>query len=402
MRAHQRRESYDPAQGRYEDWAFGFARRVVANYRGKRWRHNARVSLAIEDVPDAAVEGPSPEEETDLNMLRPLLDKCLATLDPDLRGILLAKESDGISMTAIAAAHGIAPATAYEHYHKARALMQKALDREQTTRKLALGLPVLPITLDQLIRAEGKPAAVPAETMRRLWEKLDRVRDADKVTGKLRDDGPDVPRYSGSPSELTRPGLGARVLRAILGPRGLPALTFAVGAVGGAALMYVLMRGPGGEHSNAALHVRAEDGGAPIGAVFAPGPASDAEAASPSPSLTAAPELRADGGAERPGAGSTMSARDQYDASDAIDFDDANTAYQSGAYEKAIKALRDHARKYPRSLHADTRDRLLTLALIRAGHKVEARQRIEALRKASPTSPLLNEFDTALPPDKRP
>jgi hypothetical protein len=280
--------------------------------------------------------------------------------------------------------------------------MQKALDREQTNRKLALGLPVLPVTLDQLIRADGKPADVPAETMRRLWEKLDRVMDADRAAGKLRDDGTDVPRYSGSPGPLTRPGLGARVLRAILGPRGLPALTFAAGAAGGAALMYVLMRGHGGEHSDGALHARAEDGGTPIGAVFAPGTASDAGAASPS--LTPAPDLRADGGAERTsaGAGPAASARDQYDASDTTDFDQASTAYQSGMYEDAVKAFREHARKYPRSLQAKMRDRLLTLALIHAGHKSEARERIEALRRTDPKNPLLGEFDLALPPNTRP
>ncbi|MFS8071590.1 MAG: tetratricopeptide repeat protein [Byssovorax sp.] len=110
------------------------------------------------------------------------------------------------------------------------------------------------------------------------------------------------------------------------------------------------------------------------------------------------PELYGDAGAaERIDAGSGPSAAGRDDiAGEQSLFDLGSTAYQGGYYEDAIKVFREHANKYPRGQYSALRERLFTLALIRAGRRPEARQRIERLREASPESPLLTELDAAM------
>jgi hypothetical protein len=48
------------------------------------------------------------------------------------------------------------------------------------------------------------------------------------------------------------------------------------------------------------------------------------------------------------------------------------------------------------------REKLWTLSLIRAGHTTEARQHIQRLRRANPTSPLVRELEAALPQEHQP
>jgi TolA-binding protein len=163
--------------------------------------------------------------------------------------------------------------------------------------------------------------------------------------------------------------------------------------------------GPGPRGDRGTAHGQGE--GVPAAVVLAPEPADEAPASSVRRSTVvgdgSAAEPRADAGGARAGASSTPAAGSGEDlderlARDQRLFDQAATAYQSGVYDAAIQQFREHARLYPRSAFAGARDRLWTLALIRSDRRVEARQRIEALRKAHPTSPLLAEYDAALPP----
>ena len=96
-------------------------------------------------------------------------------------------------MTDIAAALGLSRTTAYERLRTARAQLQAALDREQR-RKRALGVMVLPLTIDQLLASDTTTTHFSEETMRRIWKTLDRVMSADLAAGRLRDDGTDVER----------------------------------------------------------------------------------------------------------------------------------------------------------------------------------------------------------------
>jgi TolA-binding protein len=134
---------------------------------------------------------------------------------------------------------------------------------------------------------------------------------------------------------------------------------------------------------------------APVGSSRASAPT---ETAAPSAGAVALPELRADVepvlGADA-GAGPRDAGREDVAGEQSL-FDRGSAAFQSGYYENAIKVLREHASKYPHGPYSAARERLVTLSLVRAGRKAEARQRIERLRRASPGSALVAELDAAV------
>jgi RNA polymerase sigma-70 factor (ECF subfamily) len=416
LRAYQCRDSYDPARGRQVAWAYGIFCGVVRNYRKARGRRTRRVDVAVVDLPDVAVDAPSPEEGTDEVMSYRLLERCLATLNPDSRAILLAKDRDGIPMPAIAAAHGIAESTARVYYKEARAQLEAALAQE-TRRKRALGVAVLPLSLDQLIASDGRPAHVDSDTMARIWKALDRRMAVDKAAGRLGDDGTAVERYMGVPNPVPRVGPLVRAVRALLDPRVLPSLTGLVGALGGALVTYAIMRAPPQHHHDTAVAATVhEAAAASVARLLGPAPidAPPAERGAPAqeaPELHAdarvvavrasvsAPPLHVDAHSSelRPDAGpmSSAAARDDIAAEQAA-YLKGSAFYQGGKYGLAIDAFEAHAREYPRGRFSSQRDRLWTLALIYAGRTAEARERIERLRQTSPDNPVLKEFDEAL------
>jgi RNA polymerase sigma factor (sigma-70 family) len=391
--AYKRRETYDPKVATWEDWAFGYASRCARTYHRAKGRRLKRVDVAPGALPDIAVDDPNPEERLEAVMLDRLRERCLADLDPDSRAILFAR-ADGRPWAAIADAFGVSVATARRYYDSAREELQEALDREQG-KKRALGVAVLPPSIDQLIASDSTTGHVTGDTMGRIWKTLDRAMDADVRAGKLRDDGPEVERYMGSADARPRPSLGARALRA-LGPRGLAALTHLGAAVLAAGLTYAFMRPDPSQKSmdaeaRAAASSAVAQAGEPRG--FAP-----TEAAAPSTAGSSSPieEAPSAGAPERSDAGSGPSpARPDIAAEQGV-FDLGTTAYQAGHFADAIKHFAEHARKHPRGQYAATRDRLWTLALIRTDRKTEARQRIEQLRRADPESKTVKELDAAL------
>ncbi|MFS8068510.1 MAG: hypothetical protein ACMG6S_19295, partial [Byssovorax sp.] len=221
------------------------------------------------------------------------------------------------------------------------------------------------------------------------------------AAGKLGDDGTEVERYMGSPNTAPRAGLGARILRA-LGPRALSALTHVTTAAVGAVVTYVLMaHDPTQNDTTTDARAAASSMVAHAGYPRDPAPTETAApTAGASPELRAIelPELREDAGAaEQTDADAGPSAADRNDTTGEQSLLDlGSTAFQSGYYENAIKVLREHAIKYPRGPYSVAREKLFTLALIRAGRKPEARQRIERIRQANPGSQLLAEFDAAM------
>jgi RNA polymerase sigma factor (sigma-70 family) len=396
LQTYKRRESYNPAQSSWESWAFGFLGQVVLNYRRQTAKRTRREADAAVDLLSTTTDAPSPEEEAEAAMTKGLLEKCWASLDDDSRALLHAS-AEGIEMTDIAAALGLSRSATYDRLKTVRARLQAALDREQRG-KLALGVLVLPASIDQLIASHATTAHVSADAMRRVWKSLDRAMSADLSAGKLRDDGTEVARYMGSPNAAPRARLGARLVRA-LGPRAIAALTHVGVAVVSVGVTYALMRRDP-THDGTIVNARTapsvvagvEDSRDP-----AP-PETAAPASARSSGAVEEPDLRVDAGAaERTDAGSgpSMAGRDSIAREQAL-IDSVSTAYQSGNYEDAIKALREHANKYPRGQFSASRERLFVLALIRVGQKSEARQRIARLRQASPGSPLLAELDAAV------
>ena len=365
LQMYLRRESYDPALGSWQSWAFGFVGAVVRNYRRKRASRFKRLERASIALLDMASDAPSPEEETAAAMIQALINKCMTNLDADSRAALHAR-AQGIEMVDIAAALGLTLSGAYARVETARARLQAALDREQNRRR-ALGVMVLPVTIEQLLASDTTTVHFSTETMRRAWKTLDRAMAADMASGKLRDDGTEVERYMGSPSAAPRARLGARALFA---------LTHVTAAVGGAVVTYALMAHDPTQNDTTVDGRAASSMVAHVGHPRDPAPTETA-----APSAGASPELSADAPAAAQtdaGAGPSAAGRDDTAGEQSL-FDLGSTAFQSGYYENAIKVLREHANKYPRGPYSAARERLLTLALIRAGRKPEARQRIERL-----------------------
>ncbi|MEP7124053.1 MAG: sigma-70 family RNA polymerase sigma factor [Byssovorax sp.] len=392
LQTYKRRESYDPGERSWESWAFGFLGRVVLSYRRKKSRRTQHEADAALDLLLTTTDVPTPEEEAEAAMTQALLEKCWASLDDDSRAILHAN-AEGIEMEDIAAALGLSRSAAYDRLKAVRARLQAALDRDQH-RKLALGVMVLPISVDQVIASRATTAQFSAESMRRIWKTLDRAMSADWSAGKLRDDGTEVARYMGSPGAAPRARLGARLLRA-LGPRTLSALSHVAALTVGAGVMYALMRhDPTTAEARAASSLIAE-----VEYPRDPGPTGTAASSTVRGSgAVEETELHADAGsAEQTDADSGASAAGgDHVAEEQPLFDRGIEAYDGGYYEAAIKAFREHASKYPRSRFRESRERLFTLALIGAGRKLEARQRIEQLRRSSPGSSLLAELDAAM------
>ena len=396
LQMYLRRESYDPAVASWESWAFGFVGCVARNYRKSRAIRFKRLGLSAVALPDVASDEASPEEETAAAMMKALVDKCMANLDNDSRAALHAS-AKGVEMADIAAALGLSLPGAYTRVRNARARLQANLDREQK-QKRALGVMVLPLTIDQLLASDTTTAHFSPETMRQIWKTLDRVMAADMAAGKLRDDGTEVERYMGSPNVAApRARLRGRILRT-LGPRTLAALTHVGAAAVGAGVVYLLMRHAPTPPDTTADARAATSVVADVESSRDPAPSETAATTtgvSGLPELPELPELRAVELSADAGAGPSAAGRDDT-AGEQSFFDRGNTAFQSGYYENAIKVLREHAIKYPRGPYSAARERLFTLALIRAGRKAEARPRIERLRQANPASALLAEFDAAM------
>jgi RNA polymerase sigma factor (sigma-70 family) len=364
---HRRRESYDPRRGTWVEWSYPFAIGVLRNYLKAMRRRTARVDVARAEIPDVAVDRPSPEDEVEGESMRRLLARCLETLDPESTSILIARAVDGLSMEKIAAAHEIPLGRANRIYQATRERLQAMLD-DDGDRKRQRGCAVLPISVDQVLAADGAPDSG-SSTAQRVWQRLGPRIAKDAAPGTLRDDGTDVTPFARLPPIAPGAQRAARALRALLGPRGLPALTYVLGAATAALVTYEIMKDGGEARRDTTAEARLLGPIASRPVVLSPGPA---PTAGPEPSepprsgSSAAGELRADAGtSERPEAGSDASADGLGATSEAL-FDQGSDAFQQGRYAAAIRAFRRHASKYPQGPHAETRDKLLALAIIRA------------------------------------
>lgn len=380
VHAYRRRASYEPALGSWEQWFYAFFMGEVRNHRRTSRRRKRHVDLAEGDLPEM-VDLSSPEERT---LMRRLLETSCESLDPEIVAIVMARDIDGMAMSAIAAAHNLPLSTAYSYYNRGKKHLRRALEQDRA-RKRALGLAVLPITVDQLLASEGEPPGIPEDTMRRIWADLDRRMAADMAAGLLGDDGTTVERYMGTPGAALRPGRLARLARALFAPGVSHAICGAVGA----AVMYVTVAGAPSarpvhalEEADLSRAVRAMRTGAPDVAL----PATAAPAPVSAPDTSAAPPASA--------------APDRDFSQETRLVNKASAAYEDHDYAGAIRVLQQHAARFPHGILSGAREKLFMHALLDSGHVEEARARLERLRQTNPTSPILREFDALVPPDQ--
>jgi RNA polymerase sigma factor (sigma-70 family) len=392
LRAHAKRDTYDPARGPWQAFAYVIAAGVARNHVRKLRNPSGHAAVASGEVPDMAGADPNPEDAADEGTMRVFLGRCLAKLDPLAAEILVAHVRDDVPIDALALAHDISHGKAYSTYNEARLAMRRMMDAENR-RRGQLGLAALPGTLDEFIAQDTDDA--PPSSLDRVWRRLTPRLAEDVARGRLGDDGTDLPGFTRLPPNP--PGVVAetagRVLRAVLRPRVLPALTGGLGAAAGAIVMYFVLAHTfaareAAVRASAAEQVRFTETAARL---------RTAPRSPDLPPLGAAgeePELCADAGARA--AGATASTERSGIRDEARMFRQGVIAFQQRLYVDAITAFQDHARRFPGSEYAERREHLWALALIRAGRKAEARQRVERLRRSAPDSDLVKELTTAL------
>jgi RNA polymerase sigma factor (sigma-70 family) len=124
--------TFDPARGSARVWLHGIALRQGAAHRARAKRHRAKVEaetiVGVTNFGEREDERPGAEELLVAEGARAELRATIRQLPPIEADVLLGHDLDGIAMTEIARAHGIAASTAYKL--RARALeMLRALLR---------------------------------------------------------------------------------------------------------------------------------------------------------------------------------------------------------------------------------------------------------------------------------
>ena len=116
----------DIAIGRERSFLFATALRVASNARRSFARRDARHDDTLDRVVDPA---PTPEQLADRARARELLDRVLATLDLELRAVLVLHELEEMSMAEIATTLELAPGTVASRLRRARELFRAEVER---------------------------------------------------------------------------------------------------------------------------------------------------------------------------------------------------------------------------------------------------------------------------------
>jgi predicted Zn-dependent protease len=78
-------------------------------------------------------------------------------------------------------------------------------------------------------------------------------------------------------------------------------------------------------------------------------------------------------------------------------FDIVRAAFRNPSPDKALKAIQDYSKSYPRGYFTEACEKMRIQVLIRAGHIAEARTALDSIRKRSPKSALVKELEPTLP-----
>jgi hypothetical protein len=313
---------------------------VVDKYYARKRRE-----VLVSEVMVPAGEASNPEQATAESTERELLMRLLRGLDSDHRAVV-SMHLDGIEMTEIAHALGIAVNTAYKRLDTARRRLQAAAARERRDRRASAGGVAVPFDLAALFAADRTIPAVPAEAHARLRSRLQAALGAT----------PAAESAPPAPAEPSAPSPAATRAVALVAARVAP---YVLSAAAGAAGMYAYLRpGPLSSPSAPAAQVAS--------AVPLPS-ARGGEAPEALPAISVAPASSAGG---RPvtvalatPATSTVTAGPDENEEDLIQ--QARIAYARGDTSSALDALNLHARRHPRGQLAGDRDALRAQVLER-------------------------------------
>jgi RNA polymerase sigma-70 factor (ECF subfamily) len=131
MIVHRRLPSFE-GRSAVRTWIYGICIRAVADYRKRAHR---RYESASDDLPERA--GPAnPHAELEEHEARALLDATLRALDDEKRAVFVLFELEELPMTEVAEAVGCPLKTAYSRLYAARRVVEVAVRRAMTGRRV--------------------------------------------------------------------------------------------------------------------------------------------------------------------------------------------------------------------------------------------------------------------------
>jgi TolA-binding protein len=343
--------------------------------RGKKSRREAPLS----DDFDAASASPNGGDYMEMNDRARFTIRFFEPINTLPLVIMIAHDMNNEPMKEIAKRHNLSLSEAYRLRDQARRVFTEGYNREQEQRRKS-GALILPFTALSLLAGPHEIPEVSPELKAQLWTKIAQTIGSGAGSADPRARSHDAP----ATPHGDRSAMAA--LRALAAhPIARSAFIFACGAVtalAGERLIDALARNP--RASIAQETPATSSAEAPI-ALVADVPKGSTEAATEAPawSNTDAKPEPAQGG--------------DVTKAEAALFDIVRAAFRNPSPDKALKAIQDYSKSYPRGYFTEACEKMRIQVLIRAGHIAEARTALDSIRKRSPKSALVKELEPTLP-----
>jgi RNA polymerase sigma factor (sigma-70 family) len=376
MVVHRRLPEYEPRH-RLRGWLGAIAVRVA-----KRFQRREALTVEIIDdeqtaVPDAELGLDLARETEDADELQQVLDK----LTPDQRFLLLSHHRDEVPVAEIAEHLDVPEGTVKKRLSLARKAFRAAWRRLKACDRHA-GASVLPIFGPlTLLEADREPPPLPDGVHQKVWSGIQQALQRGGGGGGEGDGG------GGSTPEVGPAAVSGA--SATAGTVAVKAGTLAALAASGAFVAGVI--------AGALWDPFHRLPAPPVAATFRPDLVIRVPQLGPATTASAAPMSEQSTGA--PAAAPTIVPSTYGEASDVEDLmmDKAIAALAAGKPAAALAQLQQHATHFHGGgKRAQQREALWISALLCAGRKSEARDRLATFERAYPNSPRLEEFRTAI------
>ena len=368
--------TYDSTRGTHRQWLYGIAVNVASRYRGRRGLKYEREEPLADDF-DAASTSPNGGDYMEINDRARFTVRFFEGIDTLPLVIMIAHDMNNEPMKKIAKRHQVSLSEAYRLRGQARSAFIEGYNREQDHRRKS-GAYILPFSALSLLAGPHEIPEVPADFKEHLWSRIaqaigDGVSPLDSRTpshdASARPRSP-VASVPPSPHAPTSPHVGrsaVRVLRSALTANRFarPAAIFICGgltALGGERLLDALARNTRASISQETPAANVAE--APIAFVANTSPTTNGTNTEPAASSNAEAKREA-----APAGGLTPA--------EAAQFDVVRAAFKSPDPDKALKAIQDYLKVYPRGLFAGACEKMRIQTLAHAGRIAEARTALE-------------------------
>lgn len=331
-------------------WLRGIARFIALRHGAKQRR-----TVLLEDMPGMEQEAAKMAGEAQLDqerrtILQQLFLRLLDSLAPERRDVFVMHELEDMTIPEIAAELGIPAGTATTRLRLAREDMKAALERLKASQRGGGALGAL--TLALMLEVEREIPPLPPGMAARVLARLQGA--------------------AGAPGPGSGPGSGPES-DAVAGVVKQGATLLARGAAGPLLLAAGIALGT-------LWHPREAPASPPSAAPSASVVPAAAETPSPPPSVSVATNAEL-----APDAGPLSRAADD-EAEETSLLRKASSALAAGDPAAALAAVDEHARRFHGGRHVEEREGYRILALVRAGRRAEARDRVQRFARIYPAS----------------